>query len=118
MEQEGDHRARIFSESEPTDQPLVHRTEFWRRISASLLNFYAGRWLFSLLPLLDLRRSGPHPPTRFVCRRSASRANEELHTSCSPAVAGFELEASPYCEVDRAGARSCSCFAWRHLGLL
>src|SRR5437879_1242617 len=31
MEQEGDHRARIFSGSEPTDQPLVHRTEFWRR---------------------------------------------------------------------------------------
>ena len=31
MEQEGDHRARIFSGSEPTDQPLVHRTEFCRR---------------------------------------------------------------------------------------
>jgi hypothetical protein len=28
MEQEGDHRARIFSESKPTDQPLGYRTEF------------------------------------------------------------------------------------------
>jgi hypothetical protein len=28
MEQEGDHRARIFSESKPTDQPLGHRPEF------------------------------------------------------------------------------------------
>jgi hypothetical protein len=27
----GDHRARIFSGSEQTDQPLAHRTEFWRR---------------------------------------------------------------------------------------
>jgi len=31
MEQEDDHRAKIFSESEQTDQPLAHRTEFWRR---------------------------------------------------------------------------------------
>jgi len=31
MEQEDDHRARIFSGSEQTDQPLAHRTEFWRR---------------------------------------------------------------------------------------
>src|SRR5467141_823738 len=31
MEQEDDHRARIVSGSEPTDQPLAHRTEFWRR---------------------------------------------------------------------------------------
>ena len=31
MEQEDDHRARIFSRSEPTDQPLGRRTEFWRR---------------------------------------------------------------------------------------
>ena len=31
MEQEDDHRARIFSGSEQTDQPLAHRPEFWRR---------------------------------------------------------------------------------------
>src|SRR5438034_11561468 len=31
MDQEDDHRARIFSGSEQTDQPLAHRTEFWRR---------------------------------------------------------------------------------------
>src|SRR5947209_1290567 len=31
MEQEDDHWAKIFSGSEQTDQPLAHRTEFWRR---------------------------------------------------------------------------------------
>src|SRR3989454_2848570 len=31
MEQEAGARAKIFSESEQTDQPLAHRTEFWRR---------------------------------------------------------------------------------------
>jgi hypothetical protein len=35
MEQEGDHRAGIFSGSEPTDQPFAHRTEFWRRTAAA-----------------------------------------------------------------------------------
>ena len=61
-----------------------------RAESASLLNFYAGQWLFSLPPLLDLRRSGPHPPTGFVCLPTLGfEANEELHTSYSPAVAGF-----------------------------
>ena len=34
MDQEDDHRARIFSGSEQTDQPLAHRTEFWRRTGA------------------------------------------------------------------------------------
>ena len=34
MEQEDDHRARIFSGSEQTDQPPAHRTEFWRRTSS------------------------------------------------------------------------------------
>ena len=31
VEEEGDHRAEIVSGSEPIDQPLAHRTEFWRR---------------------------------------------------------------------------------------
>jgi len=31
VEQESDHRAEIFSGSEPTDQPLARRTVFWRR---------------------------------------------------------------------------------------
>src|SRR5437867_3911485 len=31
VEHVGDHRAGIFSGSKPTDQPLVRRTEFWRR---------------------------------------------------------------------------------------
>jgi hypothetical protein len=31
VEQECDHRAGILSGSEPTDQPLGRRTEFWRR---------------------------------------------------------------------------------------
>src|SRR5438445_4318237 len=31
MEQEDDHWARIVSGSQPTDQPLAHRTKFWRR---------------------------------------------------------------------------------------
>src|SRR5882762_8899559 len=35
VEQEGDHRARIFSVSEQTDQPLAHRPEFWRRTGIS-----------------------------------------------------------------------------------
>src|SRR5439155_23480159 len=30
-EQEGDHRAGTVAGSEPTDQPLARRTEFWRR---------------------------------------------------------------------------------------
>jgi hypothetical protein len=35
VQQEGDHRARILSGSEPTDQPLGRRTEFWRRTGPS-----------------------------------------------------------------------------------
>ncbi len=31
VEEEGDHRAEIVSGSEPIDQPLARRTEFWRR---------------------------------------------------------------------------------------
>src|SRR2546425_10585970 len=34
VQQEGDHRARILSGSEPTDQPLGRRTKFWRRTGA------------------------------------------------------------------------------------
>jgi hypothetical protein len=34
VEQEGDHRAGILSGSEPTDQPLGQRTEFWRRTAS------------------------------------------------------------------------------------
>jgi hypothetical protein len=35
IEQEGDHRARIFTRSESPDQSLVHRTEFWRRTTVT-----------------------------------------------------------------------------------
>ena len=31
VEQKSNHRAEILSGSEPTDQPLAQRTEFWRR---------------------------------------------------------------------------------------
>jgi hypothetical protein len=34
VEQEGDHRTGTVSGSEPTDQPLARRTEFWRRTTA------------------------------------------------------------------------------------
>jgi hypothetical protein len=30
VEQHGDHRVKIFSGSEPTDQALGYRTDFWR----------------------------------------------------------------------------------------
>ena len=42
VEQEGDHQARIFSGSEQTDQPLAHRTEFWRRTGFRATLFYCG----------------------------------------------------------------------------
>jgi len=42
MDQEDDHRARIFSGSEQTDQPLAHRTEFWRRTGFRATLFYCG----------------------------------------------------------------------------
>src|SRR5258708_26236068 len=34
VEQKGDHRTRIVSGSEPTDQPLGCRTGFWRRTAS------------------------------------------------------------------------------------
>jgi hypothetical protein len=36
VEQEGDHRAGIFSGPKLTDQPLARRKEFWRRARARL----------------------------------------------------------------------------------
>src|SRR5207247_4333461 len=36
VEQEGDHRVRIVSGLEPTDQPLGRRTEYWRRTTHEL----------------------------------------------------------------------------------
>jgi outer membrane putative beta-barrel porin/alpha-amylase len=43
VEQESDHRADIVAGSEPTDQPLGRRTEFWRRTGSGCRTFIATR---------------------------------------------------------------------------
>src|SRR2546426_12165326 len=43
VEQDGDHRARILSGSEPTDQPLARRTQFWRRTGLGSTSLHPSR---------------------------------------------------------------------------
>src|SRR6059036_1469184 len=56
VEQEDDHRAKIFSGSEQTDQPLAHRTEFWRRTGLISSKTSSSRWVLSGMPPEVLRR--------------------------------------------------------------
>src|SRR5205823_13835265 len=59
MEQEGDHGGRIFSGSEPTDQPLVHRTEFWRGTGGDRLPQLVARVAAEAGAVTDPARNPP-----------------------------------------------------------